>query len=429
MSKLIINWWKPLFGTVTPVPNKNSIIKLIPACVLTEEPVTLHNVPKTSDVKYMLQIMESLGGSYEWISDSSVRIDASWVNSYEIDYELSQKMKASVMYTGPLLTRFGRVSMPFPQWCKLGTRPMDSFMEAMGQLWVEYEYHDGSYDLVAKNLQWKDIRQWFPSVTGTENLVLLAVMTPWTTTVTNAWCEPHTQDLCNMLVSMGAKIRGIGSNKLTIEWVTRLLGTERTVISDHLDVGWMIAASVMTKWSITIENAIIPHMHGIIQAFQKLGVTVELDHENDRIIVPQEQDLRISTKVKGTPFDLKALQRPLYPADLIHVAVVLGLKSDGQAIFHNLMYEYGFFFVQELAKMKANVIMWNPSMLMTTGPTVFKPANLVCSDIIQASYGLLLAWLSAEWTTTLNAITPLFRRFPNFVEQFNRLGADIVLED
>jgi UDP-N-acetylglucosamine 1-carboxyvinyltransferase len=158
-------------------------------------------------------------------------------------------------------------------------------------------------------------------------------------------------------------------------------------------------------------------------------VTVELDHENDRIIVPQEQDLKIVSKVKWTPFDLKALQRPLYPADLIHVAVVLGLKSDGQAIFHNLMYEYGFFFVQELAKMKANVIMWNPFTLITSGPTVFRPANLVCSDIIQASYGLLLAGLSAEWTTTLNAITPLFRRFPNFVEQFNRLGADITLED
>lgn len=425
MSKLIIRGGHSLNGTITPVPNKNSIIKLIPAAVLTQEKVTLHNVPKTSDVMYMLEIWDLLRWSHEWISDSSITLDPSTIDNYVIDPDLSEKMKASVMFSGPLLARFGRVSMPLPQWCKLGARPMDTFIENMVDMGCEYHDDHGSYEIRTDWLRGTNVRQRFPSVTGTENLILMAVTAEGTTTITNAWCEPHTQDLCNMLVSMGADIQWIGSNKLIITGVQKLSGTERTVISDHIDIGGLIGAALMTDGDITIQNAIVPHMKGIIAAYRKLGATIHDDMVADTIHIPAGQKMQISRTLKGTTFDIKALQRPLFPPDLVHTLAVVALKASGTAMFHNLMYEYSRFFVQELAKMKADVIMANPVTIITHGPTTFKPANLVSSDIIQASYWLLLACLAADGTSTLNAITPLFRRFPNIVEQFNALGADI----
>ena len=429
MSKLIIQWWIPLHWTINPVPNKNSILKLIPATLLADDIVTIHNVPHTSDVEYMLQILEQLGGKIQRLNKNTLEIDATTVNTYQLDPELMEKMKSWTLFSGPLLQKFGKVVMPNPQGCKLGTRPMDVFIENMVNMGASYTYKDGAYIIQAKELQGTEVRQWFPSVTGTENLILLAVKAPGTTIIYNAACEPHTQDLCNMLVSMGAHIEGIGSNRLIIHGVANLKGTTRTVISDHLDVAGMIGAAVMTNGEITITNAIIPHMHGILQVYEKLGVKVQLNEAQDTIHIPAEQELRIQKTIKGNPLRVHALQWPQLPPDFVHSMAVVALKADGQAIFDNLFYEYGRFFIEELAKMKANVIMANPVTIITNGPTKFKPANLVCSDIIQASYGLLLAALSAPGTSTLHAIKPLFRRFPNFVEQFTSLGWQLTLEE
>lgn len=426
MSKIIIQWDRPLRWTITPVANKNSILKLIPACILTDEVSTIQNVPQTSDVKYLLQIMEKLWWKYKRISDDTLQIDPSQINSYIIDAELSEKMKAGVMFAGPLLARFGCVDMPMPQWCKLGTRPMDVMIENMVDMWASYTYEHGCYKLKTENwLIGNNVRQWFPSVTWTENLILMAVLAKWTTEIYNAACEPHTQDLCEMLVSMWAKISGIWSNKLIIEWVQKLHWTMRTVVSDHLDVWWYIVATALTGWEVTIQNAGVKHMWLIIQMMNKLGVNVEVNKEKDEIFVPSKQKMVIQKTVKDTPWRTHAFARPLLPPDFVHSCVILALKSSGQAIFDNLYYEYSRFFVQELAKMKANIIMANPVTVITTWPTSFKPADLVCSDIIQASYGLFLAALSAEWTSTLNSITPLFRRFPDFIQKFNSLWAKI----
>lgn len=199
------------------------------------------------------------------------------------------------------------------------------------------------------------------------------------------------------------------------------------MVSDHLDVGGFIAAAAMTHGDVTIENACVEHMGLIVKMMENLGVRVNIDAANNTIHVPSDQELVIKKTSKGHPWRTHAWAWPLLPPDFVHSCVVLALKSEGQAIFDNLFYEYGFFFVQELAKMKANIVLANPVTVITTGPTVFKPANLICSDIIQASYGLLLAALSAEGTSTLNAIFPLFRRFPNFIDKFNSLGAQMEL--
>ncbi len=430
MSKLIINWWKALTWTIKPVPNKNSIIKLIPACLLTDEKVTLNNVPKTSDVAYMLEIFEQLWWSFEWTSESSVTLEWSWVNSHIIDPELSQKMKASVMFSWPLLSRFGKVSMPLPQWCKLWTRPMDAFIENMVKMWCSYTNISWAYEIECEWwLRWATITQRFPSVTATENLILMSVLAKWTTIIYNAACEPHVQDLCQMLTAMGAKIDWLWSNKLTIEWVESLSWTTHTVISDHLDVAWLITATVMTWGEITIQNAVIEHMDLTLQAMSKLWVTVQLNIENDSIFVPRNQNLHIQKTLKWDILELAAWAWPLLPMDIMPVILVLALHCEWSAQITNSYYSTQFFFIQELAKMKARTVMSDPHRIITFWPTRRKAANLLCGDIIQSSYWMLMACIAAEWTSTLNAITPLFRRFPNFVEEFNSLWAEIELID
>jgi len=425
MSKLIIHGGNPLKWTIRPVANKNSILKLIPACVLTDETCTIRNVPQTSDVKYLLQILEKLWWQYWRKSENVLEINCSKINSQTIDPELSEKMKAGVMFAWPLLTKFGKVSMPMPQWCKLWTRPMDVMVENMTNMWAKYEYKNGAYNFFAEKLIGNKIWQWFPSVTGTENLILMAVMAQWETEIYNAGCEPHTQDLCNMLVSMWAKISWIWSNKLIINWIKTMKWTDWTVISDHLDVWWYIVASAVTWWEVKIKNSGVEHLGLIIQMMNKLWVEVQVDQDKDEIFIPSAQKMTIQKTVKDTPRRTHAFAWPLLPPDFVHSCVILALKSSGQAIFDNLYYEYSWFFVQELAKMKANIFMANPVTVITTWPTEFKPADLNCSDIIQASFGLFLATLSAKWKSTLNSINPLFRRFPDFIEKYNSIGANI----
>lgn len=426
--KIIINGGKPVHGTVTPVANKNSILALLPATLLTDEEITIHNVPATTDVRAMCAMLKKLGANVNFSDGGeTIKICCKDVKSWQLDPELSQTLKASTMFMGPLLTRFGKAEMPIPGGCKLGTRPLDSLIDNMVQLGATYRREKG-YFLEAENLIGREVWSWFPSVTGTENMVLMAAKIPGKTVLYNAACEPHVQDLCNMLVSMGAKITGIGTNRLEIEGVSDLHGTEWRVQSDHLEVGGFIAAAVMTGGELTIENAVVEHMGIILQVFEKLGVEVQVDREHDRIFVPKDQKLEIQRTVRGDILDIKPFAWPLYPADLIHVAVVLGLYSQGSAIFHNSFYEYGFFFIEELAKMKATTVMADPHRIITFGPTKFQPANLLSPNIIQASYALLLCCLSAEGKSVLNNAEPLFRRYGDIIEKFQKLGADITLE-
>ncbi|HMT27279.1 MAG TPA: hypothetical protein PKD96_03170, partial [Candidatus Absconditabacterales bacterium] len=311
--------------------------------------------------------------------------------------------------------------------CKLGTRPLDSLIQNMIDIGADYKHENGNYYLSIdqSKISGKEIRSRFPSVTGTENLIIFATKIQGTTIIYNAACEPHTQELCHFLNAMGANISGIGSNKIIIEGVGHLKGVEWTVDSDHLDVGGFIAATVMTGGELTIKNAVVKHMDMILQVYKKLGVTVEIDRAKDEIFVPKNQKLVIDKTVKGDLFDIKALHRPLFPADLIHVASVLALKAQGSAIFINSFYEYSFFFVEELAKMKALTVMADPMRIITFGPTQFKPANLISPNIIQASYAMVICALAAEGKSVISEVEPLFRRYPDIDKQFNSIGADI----
>lgn len=426
MTKMIIDGGVPLKGTVTPVANKNTILKLLPACLLTDDTVTIHNVPMNTDVKYLCQIIEKLGGTIEkQNNDTTLVVNCSKLHSYVLDADLSDKMKASVLLLGPLLVRFGKGEMPTPQGCKLGTRPLDAIIENMISLGAIYTHEHGTYRVETKGLQPKEVWQWFPSVTGTEILLMMAARIPGKTTIYNAACEPHTQELCHFLVAMWAKITGIWSNKIEVEGVEKLRGTEWTVDSDHLDVGGFIAAAVMTEGELTIQRAVTKHMSMILQVFEKIGVRVEVDTIKDEIFVPKQELGEMKKTVKGDFFEIQALPWPLYPADLIHVAVVLALKAKGSMMFRNSFYEYSFFFVQELAKMKAVAVLADPTKIVTFGWTKFKAAKMVCPDIIQASYALIIAAFSAHGKSELLECDSVFRRYPNLVEQFSKLGGRV----
>lgn len=427
MSKMIIHGGNPLYGSITPVVNKNTIIKLIPAAMLTKQTVIIHKVPLTSDVRVMCQICQKLGWSVEFFNnDTSVRINCANIHSYTIDAELSDKLKASILFVAPLLLRFGQAEMPTPQWCKLGTRPLDVIVENMIEMGAEYRHEHGTYYFDAtKGLQSKEIRQRFPSVTGTEALIILASKVPGKTVIRNCACEPHVQELCEFLISMGADIQWAWSNQLVITGVQELGWTEWTVRSDHLDVAGFIAAAVMTDGEVTIRDAVVDQMGLIIKTYEKLWVHVEVDRINNQLFVPKQGRLECKRTVKGDLEEIKALHRPLLPPDIIHTIVVVALKAHGSMMFRNIFYEYSFFFIQELAKMKANIVMADPTKVITFWPTSFIPAKMVCSDIIQATYALVLAGLSAPGRSELLECDSLFRRFPNIVEQFMSLGAEM----
>lgn len=425
MAVYKIQGGKPLNGEVTPVPNKNAILPEIVAALLTDELVTLHNVPKSSDVRGMLRIIKELGGKVSYANKGdTVKINSSTINTAEIDSELSKKIKAGVMFMAPLLLRFKKAFMPIPGGCKLGTRPLDAFIQGMEMLGAKYEPTGKGFYLHGDNLTAGEVWPWFPSVTGTENLIMLATKIPGKTTIFNAACEPHVQDLCNMLVTMGAKIEGIGSNRLTIYGVEELKGTEWTVPSDHLDIIEYIASAAVTGGEVRIKKAIPEHTSLIRQAFEVVGVTTY--YEEDTLVVPAKQHMKIKETVKGDIYDIKAFFWPLFPPDAIHSLIVTALKSEGKLIVHNSFYEYGFFFVEELAKMKGKVIMADPHRLMVFGPTDFRAGHIMAPNIIAAAKGLFVAALGAEGETILHDETDqLMRRYPNIIEDYKKLGAKV----
>lgn len=428
MSVYKIQGGIPLKGNVKPIPNKNSIIKLIPAALLTDEPVTLHNVPKTSDVRAMLKMVKALGGTVTYLNDeeSSVRIEAKDLTSEELDPDLSSKIKAGAMFMGPLVKKFGKAFLPIPGGCKLGTRPMDAFISNMEKMGVRYEPTDKGFYLYGENVKATKIWTWFPSVTGTENLILMSVTTPGRTEIYNAACEPHTQDLCNMLVSMGAQISGIGSNKLIIDGVEKLSGTDWTVIGEHLDVGGYIASTVLTNGEVLIENAVTEHMGMIIQVFEKLNVKVEVDFEKDTIFIPNNQELICERRAKGNIYDVKSFAWPLLPPDFVHSVIAVALKSKGSMIFHNTFYEYGYFYIEQFLNLGADIVMGDPHRVVTFGPTEFTGAKVNAPNIIQATIALFSVALAAKGETILNdPYDSLIRRYPDLVEKYQSLGAQV----
>lgn len=425
MQQFIIEGGVPLKGTVKPGGNKNAILKMLPACLLTEEPVTLHNVPDIADVRVTIDLMRKLGVTVEWLTADSLRVQAKTVNGTQLDAALAQRIRTSFVFVGPMLNRVGKIDVPVPGGDVIGERRLDTHVIALEKLGATASYTHGLFSLSAPKggLVGASILLKEASVTATENAVLAAVMAKGTTIINNAAGEPHVQNLCEMLNAMGARIGGIGSNRLVIEGVTRLGGCEATVGADFMEVGSWIGAAAMTGGALTIEQA-DPQVLGMVElVFEKLGVRWQTDGQT--IHVPDGQDLSITPDIGGKIPVIKAQPWPGFPPDLMSIAIGIATQSRGAVMFHDWMYESRLFFTDKLVQMGARITLCDPHRVLVQAPTTLRAVSLVTSPDIRAGMAILLAALSAKGTTRIANIHQIDRGYERVEQKLLALGASI----
>jgi UDP-N-acetylglucosamine 1-carboxyvinyltransferase len=423
MKQFLIEGGFPLSGEVTPGGNKNAALKMIPACLLTDEPVILHNVPDIADVRITIDIMRQLGVLVEKTPNSALRIHAKNINTTTLDGTLSQKTRASFIFAGPMLGRCGHVVLPAPGGDVIGERRLDTHILALQQLGVKSDFERGIFTLKSDKLTGGSILLRETSVMATENVIMAAVLAKGTTILRNAASEPHVQDLCNMLVTMGAKIGGIGSNHLEIDGVERLHGGEARVGADFMEVGSMIGAAAVTGGEIRIKNADPQHMDMPALVFASLGVTWKVEGQD--IIVPATQSLSITADIGGRIPSIKAQPWPAFPADLMSIALVVATQSAGAVIFHDWMYESRFFFTDKLVRMGARITLCDPHRVLVQGPTALKGSLSISSPDIRAGMALVLAALAAKGNTRISNIGQIDRGYERVEGKLTSLGARI----
>jgi len=423
MDRFIIQGGVPLNGTITASGNKNAALKLLPACLLTDEPVTLHNVPDIADVRTMIRLVQSLGAEVVNEGGGTLRVHAKNIDSSIIDRELATQIRASIVLAGPLLARVGYLELPPPGGDVIGRRRVDTHVLAMKQLGASCEFNS-HFIFKTDGLRGTDILLDEASVTATENTIMAAVLAKGTTIIRNAACEPHVQDLCHFLNTLGAQIEGIGSNVLTIHGVDRLHGGEFRIGADYIEVGSFIGAAAVTRGRVRIQNADPHHLHMIHMVFNRLGVHWETDG-ND-VIVPEYQPLKIVPDIGDQIPEIKAQPWPAFPSDLLSIALVVATQAEGTVLFHEWMYENRFFFVDKLIFMGARAVLCDPHRCIIQGRSrLHGERDRITSPDIRAGMSLLLAALCAEGTTIIRNVAQIDRGYENVEGKLRALGAKI----
>lgn len=411
-----------LTGEVTVSGNKNAALKMLPACLLTDEPVILHNVPDIADVRITLELLRSLGVSVEDLGDHSIRVHAENIERYDLDRALCQKIRSSVVFAGPMLARTGSMEIAPPGGDVIGRRRLDTHILALEGLGAHIEF-DGVFKMNADGLSGANILLDEASVTATENAIMAATLAKGTSVIRNAASEPHVQNLCNMLNSLGAQIEGIGTNQVTVHGVEKLHGGEVRVEADYLEVISYVGAAVVTGGEIRIREADPQHLHMAALIFRKLGVKWQVDG-ND-IIVPRGQELIIQHDLGNQIPEIKAQPWPAFPSDLMSIALVVATQSAGTALFHEWMFNSRLFFTDKLSSMGARIFLCDPHRAVVHGPTVLHAVPTISSPDIRAGMSLLLAALSARGTTTIRNIQQIDRGYERVEEKMRGLGANI----
>lgn len=411
-----------LEGEVTVSGNKNAALKMLPACLLTGEPVTLTNVPDIADVRVTLDLLRSLGAEVEVLAGNRVRVHAEEITCYALDRELSQRTRASIVFAGPMLARAGQLELPPPGGDVIGRRRLDTHVLALQSLGVQVDFND-SFKMRTSGLRGADILLDEASVTATENTLMAAVLAKGTTVIRNAASEPHVQNLCHMLNGMGAQISGTGTNCLTIQGVERLSGGEFRVEADYLEVISYVGATVVTGGEVRIRQADPQYLHMAALVFRRLGVVWEVDG-ND-LVVPRGQPLVIQRDLGDQIPEIKAQPWPAFPSDLMSIAVTVATQSAGTVLFHEWMYNSRFFFTDKLISMGARIFLCDPHRAVVHGPTVLRAVPNITSPDIRAGMALLLAALCARGTTTIRNIGQIDRGYERVEEKLRGLGAVI----
>ncbi|MBQ6560855.1 MAG: UDP-N-acetylglucosamine 1-carboxyvinyltransferase [Paludibacteraceae bacterium] len=432
MAKFVIEGGYRLSGEITPAGAKNEALQVICATLLSEGEIEISNVPDILDVNNLIQLLINLGVSVRKISKDTYIFCASNVNLNYIETEEFAKsctmLRGSVMLIGPLLARFGKAIIPQPGGDKIGRRRLDTHFHGLIELGAEFNYDaKGSlYRVGTKDgLQGKYMLLEEASVTGTANILMAAVLANGTTTIYNAACEPYVQQLCKMLVKMGAKISGIGSNLLTIEGVDKLNGCTHRLLPDMIEVGSFIGMAAMTKSEITIKNVNMPDLGIIPSAFKKIGVDMEI--VGDDIVVHGSTPMVIDKFIDGGILTISDAPWPGLTPDLLSVFLVVAVMAEGSVLIHQKMFESRLFFVDKLIDMGAQIILCDPHRATVIG--LGKGGKLrgakMSSPDIRAGIALLIAALSAEGTSTISNIDQIDRGYEQIDERLKALGARI----
>lgn len=421
MEEFVIEGGNPLHGEVTPSGNKNAALPLLAACLLTDEPVTLRNVPNIRDVLAMRKLIESLGAQIEELDANTWRITTADLVASHLDPDLCRRIRASILIAGPVLARSGGINLPPPGGDVIGRRRLDTHILALRALGAEVTY-DRVFEIKASGLRGADILLDEASVTATENAVMAAVLAKGETRIRNAASEPHVQELCNFLNLLGAKIEGIGSNTLHIYGVEKLHGGEFSIGPDLLEVVSYIGAAVVTRGEIRIRNAGVEHLEMVAQTFNRLGVSWVVEGKDIR--VPSTQPLIVQSDLDGAVPEIKTNVWPAFPTDLTSIAITVATQATGSVLFHDWMFSGRMYFTDKLVGMGARIILCDPYRCLVQGPTQLYPEKLESPDI-RAGMALLLAALAARGKSKIRNIVQIERGYEKVDEKLKSLGANI----
>jgi UDP-N-acetylglucosamine 1-carboxyvinyltransferase len=423
MEKFVIQGGAPLSGELTVAGNKNAALPILAACLLTDEELLLHRVPRIRDTEAQIALLERLGVEAAWVADNSLRLCAAGVSDVAVDEDLSQKIRASFLLAGPLLARFGEARMPPPGGDFIGRRRLDAHLDAFkdlgarvsGDRWIELAAPSGGLRACAIFMD-------EPSVMGTENALMAAALTPGPTTIGNAACEPHVQDLARLLSMMGAQIDGIGSNVMTVHGRDRLGGAEHTISPDHIEVGSFMALAAATGGELRIRDAGPADLVMVRRQFRRLGLRSEI--EGSDVLVPPNQRLEVESDLGDAIPKIEDGPWPAFPADLTSIALALATQADGEILIFEKMFENRLFFVDKLVAMGARITLCDPHRAIVSGPSRLHGERVESPDI-RAGMAMLIAALAAEGTSEIGNIRQIDRGYEQIDERLRALGAQI----
>lgn len=420
-----------LKGEITPQGAKNEALQILCAVLLTEDKVTINNIPNIRDINRLIELLAALGVQINKLSDSSIEFDASKVDITKLEsksyQEKASAIRGSVMVIGPLLARFGKGKLPKPGGDKIGRRPMDTHFNGLARLGAKFNFDakSGLYEIDATELKGDYMLLDEASVTGTANILMAAVLAEGETVIYNAACEPYLQQLAGMLNSMGAKITGLGSNLLTIQGVKSLNGCTHTILPDMIEIGSFIGLAAMTGSEITIKNCRIDMLGMIPRVFKKLGIKMEF--RDDDIYIPAQDSYEIDTLIDGSILTIADSPWPGFTPDLLSIVLVVATQAKGSVLVHQKMFESRLFFVDKLIDMGAQIILCDPHRAHIVGinkKTALRGITMTSPDI-RAGVSLLIAALSAEGKSTIHNVEQIDRGYQYIDTRLNNLGANI----
>src|SRR4051794_26251072 len=422
MEKFVIQGGVPLSGELTVAGNKNAALPILAACLLTEEELLLHRVPRIRDTEAQIELLGKLGVEADWVSDNGVRLCARNVTGAAVDEGLSSQIRASFLLAGPLLARFGEARMPPPGGDFIGRRRLDAHLDAFKDLGAEVAGDRWIELTAAGGLCACEIFMDEPSVMGTENALMAAALTPGATTIANAASEPHVQDLARLLTKMGARVDGIGSNVMTVNGAEKLGGAEHTISPDHIEVGSFMALAAATGGELRIHDVEPADLTMTRRQFKRLGLRSEIDGSD--VVVPPEQRLEVQADLGDAIPKIEDGPWPAFPADLTSIALALATQASGEILIFEKMFENRLFFVDKLVAMGARITLCDPHRAIVSGPSRLHGERVESPDI-RAGMAMLIAALAADGSSEIGNIHQIDRGYEQIDERLRGLGAQI----